>query len=353
MLKRKIIIDTDCGGDDAVAIMAALSDPNTEVLAITAVWGNVDVDQGMQNLGKILDLYDIDIPLFKGADRPLLGERETTIWGGFGNDGFGDADIPNSKRVEKQSKLHAALALTQILRDIEKKEDEVYQLVCLGPLTNIAIALRLDSEAFHVLGNDTNPAITVMGGASEAKGNSNMAAEFNIHCDPEAAYVVFNQRGMAPIQLISWELTVQCPMSWPFFDEWIGRGSSKPKNATQEFIEKIFRRLEDFTRPLEDGTKADIGDAEVTQDVTCVIPDPVAMVAMLHPESILDSFTTYCTVELHGRETRGAICLDWYGTDESMAKKKRWRNCKLVTRVDTDVFLSAMNQIMYREIGEK
>ncbi|EPY28132.1 nucleoside hydrolase [Strigomonas culicis] len=346
MLKRKIIIDTDCGGDDAIAIMTALTDENTQVIAITAVWGNVDVDQGVQNLGKLLDLYGRDIPFFKGAAGPLVGTRETVQWGGFGKDGFGDADFPPSARVDVQPRTHAALAIIDLLRGAQPAEDEVYQLVCLGPLTNVALAMRIAPEVFSVLGSESEPAITIMGGASEAKGNSNLAAEFNIHCDPEAAHIVFHQREMKPIQLVTWEVTVDCCMTWHFYDTWVGRRSAQPQNATQAFVERMFQRLEAFTRPLEDGTKADTGDAEATQDATCVIPDAVAMVAALYPDSVLESLLTYSTVELYGRETRGETCIDWYGTDQSMAKRGRWRNCKLVSSIDNCKYLDVMEKIV-------
>lgn len=348
MPRRRIIIDTDCGGDDAIGIMTALTDPNTEILAITAVWGNVNVDQGVENLGKLLDVFERDIPFYKGAVAPLVVDCETVQWGGFGRDGFGDADFPPSARVARQSSKHAALAITELLRAAEPAADVVYQLVCLGPLTNVALAMRIDPGAFHVLGSETEPAITIMGGASEAKGNSSLTAEFNIHCDPEAAFVVFNQRDMRPVQVVSWELTVDCSMTWSFYDEWVGRVGSarKSKGKVQSFIERVFQRLETFTRPHPDGTKADTGDAEATQDDTCVIPDAVAMVVALDPASVLDSFLTYCTIEMHGKETRGQTCLDWYGTEQSMAKRGRWRNCKLVTRADKNCFLQVMSRIV-------
>ncbi|KAG5509348.1 hypothetical protein JKF63_06658 [Porcisia hertigi] len=352
MPRRKIIIDTDCGGDDAIGIMAALTDPNTEVIAITVVWGNVGVDQGLENIGKLLDVFERDIPFYKGATTPLVADRETVPWGGFGKDGFGDAEFPSSARVGRQPKTQAAFAITELLRSAKAEEDTVYQLVCLGPLTNIALAMRLEPDVFDVLGSETEPAITIMGGAIEAKGNSNLTAEFNIHCDPEAAFVVFNQRRMRPIRVVSWEVTVDCSMTWDFFDKWVGRRADgqKKQNKYQVFIEKVFQRLETFTRPLPDGTKADTGDAEATQDNTCVIPDAVAMVAALRPESILDRLLTYCTIELHGRETRGETCLDWYGTAQSMAKRGRWRNCEVITRVDNQQFLKAMHDII-RYVG--
>ena len=160
-----------------------------------------------------------------------------------------------------------------------------------------------------------------------------------------------------PITLISWELTVNCAMTWDFYDKWINRerlhdGTKKGvnQNRVQIFLEKIFGRLEVFTRPADDGTRADTGDLESTQDVTCVIPDAVAVVAALYPDFVEDSFDTFVTVELQGRESRGMTCIDWYGTDQSMAKKGRWRNCKVVTKAKLDVYLAAMKSIVARDI---
>lgn len=359
MPRRKLIIDTDAGGDDAVAIMAALAHPDVDIMMITIVWGNVDVDQGMENVGKLLDLYNRDVPLFRGADGPLLGERETVQWGGFGKDGFGDAGFPPTVRPINASKQHAALALAEMLGGIDLTEDtdSVWQLVTLGPLTNIALALRLCPTLLDNLGSPDVPGLVVMGGAMEAKGNSNMASEFNIHCDPEAARIVFHHRQRLPLYLISWELTTNCAMTWEFYDQWVARkrmpdGTRRGvnQNRVHIFLEKCFGRLEIFTRPQADGTKADTGDAEATQDVTCVIPDAVAMVAALYPDFIEDSFDTFVTVELQGRETRGMTCVDWYGTEQSMAKKNRWRNCKVITKASLDVYLRAMKLIVERDI---
>lgn len=355
MVRRKVIIDTDCGGDDAVGIMAALVHPDVEVIAITTVWGNVNVDQGMENIGKLLDLYQLDIPFYRGASIPLLGDRETIQWGGFGADGFGDAGFPPSMRIAHQSKKHAALALVEMLGSINVMEDdEVYQLICLGPLTNIALALRIEPNLFHHLGSKEYPGVVIMGGTNEGKGNSSMASEFNFHCDPEAARIVFQDRGLRfPISLVSWELTVSCAMPWRFFDLWLNRvrtadGERKSinQNRSQTFLEKLFQRLEVFTRPHDDGTKADTGDAESTQDVTCVIPDAVAVCVALEPSFVQDQFETFVTIELQGKETRGATLIDWYGTDQSMAKKGRWRNCNVVTKCDQESFLRLMQAIV-------
>lgn len=350
MKKRKVIIDTDCGGDDAIGIMAALVSKSVEVVAITTCWGNVNVDQGMENMGKLLDLFNADIPLYRGAAGPLMGERETVPWGGFGVDGFGDADFPTPSR-HAASKKHAALALIDIINAGEG-DSAIYQLITLGPLTNVALALRLDPYLFDKLGSSDCPGLIMMAGAMESKGNSNLAAEFNVHCDPEAARIVFLHRGLpSPFWLVTWEMTVNCAMPWSFFDKWLNRvngtGPRMETSAIQTFILKMFAKLEAFTRPADDGTKADTGDAESTQDVTCVIPDAVAVAAaILTRDFVLESIDTFVTVELTGRETRGATCIDWYGNEQSMQKKGRWRNCKVITKCDVGLFLRLMQEIV-------
>ena len=354
MPKRRIFIDTDCGGDDAVGIMAALTHPDVEVQGISCVWGNVNVDQALQNVGKLLDLFDMDVPIYRGSDQPLLGARETVQWGGFGTDGFGDAEFPASLKASGAPKKHAALALMDWSMSIDPSEaGVVYQLITLGPLTNVALALRLYPDLFANLGGPGVPGLVVMGGTIEAKGNSSLTSEFNVHCDPEAAHIVFLNRGLRqPFHLISWELTVNCAMTWQFYDQWVNRKTMANggkqgvnQNRIQIFIEKMFQRLEAFTRPKDDGTKADTGDAEATQDVTCVIPDAVAIVCALYDDAESDSIDTFVTVELQGRESRGMTCIDWYGTDASLAKKNRWRNCKVVTKASLDTFLTAMRRI--------
>ena len=343
-----MVIDTDSGGDDAVAMMLALSNPNVQIDLITTCWGNVNVFQATENVGKLLDFYERDIPLYIGAEGPILGVRETVSWGGYGKDGYGDADFPEPKH-KPTSSTPACLALYNYLKNVKPREEssEVVQLVVLGPCTNLALALKLDKTILDNLGGNGYPPVVVMGGAYEAKGNSNMAAEFNIHCDPEAASIVFSATTV-PIYLVAWELTVACPITWPWYDKWLGRNLDAAKrNKVQHFFEKLFKKFEEFTRQSTDGDAPDTGDEPVTQDETCVIPDAVAMVAALEPHTFIsETFETYCTVELWGRTTRGMTVLDWYGTDASLKKANRWRNCVLVSAVDNDVFLKYMESMV-------
>eukprot|EP00754_Rhynchopus_humris_P041573 Rhum_TRINITY_DN2512_c0_g1::Rhum_TRINITY_DN2512_c0_g1_i1::g.7409::m.7409 len=364
MVRRRLIIDTDSGGDDAVACMLALCCADVQVDLITTCWGNVDVFQATENVGKLLDFYDMDIPLYRGAEGPLLGVRETVSWGGYGRDGYGDADFP-PPRHKPASSVPACLALLEYLKNVKEYEagGDVTQLVVLGPCTNLALALKLDKTILANLGGAGYPGLVVMGGAYEAKGNSNMAAEFNIHCDPESAAIVFGSSTI-PVYLVAWELTIACPITWPWYDKWLGRmkeasvdgqaAAPVEQNRVQQFFEKLFQKFEEFTRPSAQGERPDTGDDPVTQDETCIIPDAVAMVAALYPHTFIkETFETYCTVELWGRTTRGMTVLDWYGTDASMHKAERWKNCVLVSSVDNDVFLDAMTGIVESSRSER
>eukprot|EP00992_Anisonema_acinus_P015278 TRINITY_DN9688_c0_g1_i1.p2 TRINITY_DN9688_c0_g1~~TRINITY_DN9688_c0_g1_i1.p2 ORF type:complete len:233 (+),score=72.85 TRINITY_DN9688_c0_g1_i1:69-767(+) len=217
--KRKLIIDTDGGGDDAIALLVALNaayaERTTELVAITTCWGNVNLRQVGENIGKLLDFYDApDIPLYRGAEGPLLGVKEVEEWNGHGTDGFGDADFPQSRRVI-HTERHASVVICELLQNC--KEDEEFQVVVLGPMTNLALAILLDNTITHRFQRDDDnpyPGLVVMGGAIEGKGNSSMIAEFNIHSDPEAAYVVWSHMRDYSLMLVSWELSLTCPMPW-------------------------------------------------------------------------------------------------------------------------------------------
>ena len=196
-----IIIDTDAGVDDAIALMLALGDSNTKVEAVTTVAGNVDVDRVTHNVGIVLDRMGADAPIFHGCDRPLIGERIHAA-GVHGEDGLGDSNLPPSKRAVHSQ--HAALAMARLARE---RPGEL-SLVALAPLTNVALAMRLDASFAANL-----KSVTVMGGAVQAQGNSSPVAEFNVLADPEAAKIVLGA-GVADLSLLSWETTVKYPVPW-------------------------------------------------------------------------------------------------------------------------------------------
>ena len=177
---KRVIIDTDPGTDDAMAIILALNSPELKIEALTVVPGNVDGRQGLENALKIVSLAGrCDITVAGGAQHPLNQKLITAqFW--HGKNGLADVELPAS-----QCKADARFGPDLIIELVHKYPHEI-TLIPVGPLTNIALAVSKDpSIAF--LAKD----IVIMGG-SIAGGNVNGAAEANIYNDPEAAQIVFN-----------------------------------------------------------------------------------------------------------------------------------------------------------------
>lgn len=174
-----MILDVDTGVDDAFAVLFAAMHPSIKLLGITCVDGNTNVDQVVANTLKVLDAAGAgDIPVARGAVRPLLGESKYAEYV-HGADGMGDLGItPSQRTVDKRSAV-------ELLRDLIEQSDEPVTLVPLAPLTNIALFLRAFPETAKKLHR-----IVLMGGSASA-GNATAAAEFNIWHDPEAAAIVF------------------------------------------------------------------------------------------------------------------------------------------------------------------
>src|SRR5690625_545625 len=134
-MAQKMIIDTDTASDDAVALVLALRDPRVEVLGITVVVGNVEVDKGVQNALYTAERCGVSVPVYRGADRPLMHEFEVA-YNVHGQDGMGDIGLPLSGRDPKA--MHGVDAIIELAR---AHAGEV-TLVTLGPLTNLAQGLR-------------------------------------------------------------------------------------------------------------------------------------------------------------------------------------------------------------------
>jgi inosine-uridine nucleoside N-ribohydrolase len=178
--QRRVIIDTDPGTDDALAILLALNSPELKVEAITVVPGNVVAKQGLDNALKLVSLAGrCDIPVAAGAQHPLLQKTYTALYW-HGKNGLADIELPPSN-----CKVDSRFAPDLIIELIHKYPHEV-TLVPVGPLTNIALAVSKDPSIVGLVKD-----IVIMGG-SISGGNVNGAAEANIYGDPEAAQIVFN-----------------------------------------------------------------------------------------------------------------------------------------------------------------
>jgi inosine-uridine nucleoside N-ribohydrolase len=177
---RRVIIDSDPGTDDAMAIIFALNSPELKVEALTVVPGNVDGRQGLENALKIVSLAErCDVTVAGGAQHPLNQKLITAqFW--HGKNGLADVELPPSK-----CKADPRFAPDLIIEMIHKFPHEI-TLIPVGPLTNIALAVSKDPSIAGLVKD-----IVIMGG-SITGGNVNGAAEANIYNDPEAAQIVFN-----------------------------------------------------------------------------------------------------------------------------------------------------------------
>lgn len=188
-----VIIDTDPGIDDAVAIFCALASPALKVLGLTTVAGNISLAQTTENAGRILATAGANLPVVSGADRPLLRAPFAAL-DVHGNDGLGGVTLP----PPLQAVRHGAVEwIARVLRDHPAQSVD---LLVLGPMTNIAHLLRQDPDAAQRIRR-----IVAMGGAIAERGNVGPRAEFNMAADPEAAEVVLSA-GL-PLTMIPLDVT--------------------------------------------------------------------------------------------------------------------------------------------------
>ena len=188
-----VLLDVDPGIDDALAILLALRSPELSVEAITVVAGNVDVEQGLENTLKVLELAGAQsIPVAKGAASPLKGKL-TTARHVHGNNGLGDIHLPTPSL--SPYKGHASELLVAKVGELPGD----LTLIPVGPLTNIATALTEHTDLIPQIKE-----IVLMGG-SFSGGNVTPAAEFNIYNDPEAAEIVFGSG--VPVRMVTLDVT--------------------------------------------------------------------------------------------------------------------------------------------------
>ena len=204
---QRILIDTDPGVDDAIAILLAMLSPELQIEAITTVCGNVPVTQGTENLLRILEILDLEeFPLIAQGEAQPLVKNLVTAAHVHGEDGLGNvSQLRNTDDNPLYPPANTSISSTSgvdlILETVARYPDEL-TLVALGPLTNIAKAIRKDAAKMQRLQK-----IILMGGAFEEYGNVTTTAEFNIFVDPHAAHEVFHFD--VPIHIVPLDATHQ------------------------------------------------------------------------------------------------------------------------------------------------
>jgi len=268
-----VILDVDTGLDDALAILLAVKSPALNVLGITCVMGNVELNKVVPNTIKVLDVAGAtDIPVARGMDRPLL-ERQLNAKGVHGDDGLGNVELPAPSRQPVPE--HAV----EFLRRTITAVSEPVTLIPLAPLTNIAALLVQHPEV-----KDNIRQIVVMGGAIDG-GNASATAEFNVRQDPEAADIVF--RCGLPVVMYGLDVFRRVTFTRAEAQSFIDSG----KPAAQLAGRLLAFMMDNFGRE-----EATIGDAGTVASVI----DPSGLTTALHP----------VRVELNGTWTRGQTVVD-------------------------------------------
>jgi uridine nucleosidase len=232
--KSKILLDTDPGIDDAMALFLALSSPEIEIVGVTTVFGNTHIEATTRNALNLLNFAGRpDIPVAKGAGRPMvlpLGKTGEFVHGddGLGNIGWTGVNNPDQKLVDKP-------AAQFIVETIMAHPGEI-TLVAVGPMTNIGLALQLEPRIAHHVRN-----VVIMGGSVLAPGNVSPTAEANIHNDPHASALLFS----APwdVTMAGLDVTQAVRMDESFFSEL--RASS---SRYGQFIGQIIPFYQQFHR---------------------------------------------------------------------------------------------------------
>ena len=297
--KRKLIIDTDCGSDDAVAIAMAINDDRYEVLMISTVSGNVRVDQATANtLTTLKMVQNYHPPVYRGENDMLKREWEgsdTT----HGHDGMGDLGL-----IDYRLECQGDHAVSKILETLRKYDDGQIDIITLGPLTNIARACERDCETMKKARR-----IVMMATPGTAEGNITDHAEFNVWQDGEAFDAVL-KAGLKQLVLVGWSACLDEAML----------------NERQIDMIRESGRLGAF---LIDCNSSLMALNIIRFHEKCLdMADPAAVAAALYPECIAKSEDCYVEIDLNEGEHFGEVSFD----------HDRKPNVRLVTRLHADLF---------------
>ena len=287
---KRIILDTDPGIDDSCAILLALASPEISVEGLSVVHGNCSLEQATKNALSVLELANASqIPVAKGCELPLV-QPSLLAPETHGDTGLGYAKLP-----EPRAKPMVQHAIDFLIDKILSEPGEI-TLVAIGPLTNVALAIRKEPRIISAVKE-----LIIMGGAIRHEGNTTALAEFNTYVDPHAAHIVYHA-GM-PITLVPLDVTYQCIL-------------------TPEDVNRMREVDAPITRFVEDATRFYMEFHDEYQSIRgCVINDPLALVLTFAPE-----LCTYrqlrVDVDISGGISMGKTIGDFYNYQKKPANMK-------------------------------
>lgn len=322
-MPRPILLDTDTGVDDALALCLAMRSPELRILALTAVHGNVPVHVAAANIQRTLDVLGVaePPPVALGAADPLVGEPtyadEVHGWDGLGGatrltDSQGHPLYPDSPRP-----LDPRPAVSLIHETISQSEFPPI-LIAVGPLTNVAHAIQTAPETMRRVEQ-----IVVMGGCFRRQGNASPVAEFNIFTDPHAAQVVFDFD--VPTTIIPLDVTEQVVLSRKVVE-------SHANHRRGRFVRDITAQYMDFGERVE-------------RINGCFVHDALAVAYVFRPK-LFRTVERYVAVETEGRVARGQTVADL----REPPRFVREANARIAVEVDARAVLDLLISRVLREI---
>lgn len=311
MPRQSLIIDCDPGQDDAIAILLALgSSGEIDLLAITAVAGNVPLARTQENARKIVALAGrTDVPVYAGCDRPLIRPLVTAEYV-HGKTGIDGADLPDPPQPLADG--HAVQAIIDIIR---RRPAGTVTICPVGPMTNVALAMRLAPDIVPRIGR-----IVLMGGAI-ALGNVTPAAEFNVYVDPHAADIVF--RSGVPLVMHGLDVTHQA-------------------RCTPERLDRILTLRTPIARAAY-GMLTFYGNYDQTRGAGGGAPlhDPCAVAYVMRPD-LFSGRSSHVEIDITGGPGTGRTLVDWGGVSDKPA------NCLVINDLDPDGFFAFLTERLGR-----
>jgi purine nucleosidase len=304
-MKRTFWIDTDTASDDAVALIMAFMNPDIEVVGLSIVAGNVPLDMGVQNALYTAELCAATAPIYVGAAKPLSRDLGTAQFV-HGEDGMGDIGLPLSGRTPASGN-----AVDKLIEAIHLHAGRI-ELVTLGPLTNIALALQQDPSIAKAVKR-----CVVMGAVADHIGNVTQVAEFNMWVDPEAVDVVL--RSGMHLEFVGWDISRTEAVVTPQESAMIRSLGTERAN----FSVDIQRVLEKFC-------------AEETHLNGFDLPDPIAMAYAIDTSVATEVHHWYLASEVSSELTRGMVVMDTLGVMHQEP------NAFVVTRASHEKFMSML-----------
>jgi inosine-uridine nucleoside N-ribohydrolase len=301
----RLLLDTDPGIDDALALFLALASPDVQLEAVTTVSGNVHVDFTTRNALTLLELVGRPgILVARGSDRPLVRQPVIADYV-HGQNGLGGVMLP-----EPRQRLASNHAVDVIIQKILEAPGEI-TLAAIGPLTNLALAVRREPRIAQSVRE-----VIIMGGALRVPGNVTPVSEFNIFADPHAAHIVLHAGW--PIRLVSLDTTNHADMQ----REQFARLAATGHPVTQCMKAMVDYHLDEF--------------GKARNITTFHMHDPLCLAAAIQPD-LIDWKPAYVDVELNGTLTLGATVAYFEKMEDIDPTLARPRQSNVLASVEVDV----------------